>query len=354
MYNFKIKSSVHDYEVNFIEDTKESLCQELKEGDFIIIDNNVKNLYSSELTNILENYKHIAIDATEKQKSYQELVPVIQYLIDNGIRKNNRLIAIGGGITQDVTTFISSIMYRGIDCLFYPTTLLAQADSCIGSKTSINFGAYKNQIGGFYPPQKILINPAFLDTLTDAEMQSGLGEMCHYFIVAGEDDFVRFKKEYYIALKDKKILSGIISRSLEIKKSYIEIDEFDKNQRQVFNYGHSFGHAIESLTNYKVPHGIAVSYGMDISNFISVKLGFIPMQVRTDIRELLEKIWKGYDIKNISLEKFITALGKDKKNVGNKLGLILNKGYGKIFKNVMEADENFTSWLTEYFTNEIN
>lgn len=354
LYNFKIKSIVHDYEVQFIENTHESLLQELREGDFIIIDHKVKDLYPGQLENTLRNYKHIVIDATEKQKSYQELIPVIQYLIDNGFRKNNRLIAIGGGITQDVTTFISSIIYRGVDCLFYPTTLLAQGDSCIGSKTSINFGVYKNQIGGFYPPNKILINPSFLDTLTEPEMKSGLGEMCHYFIVAGEDDFERFKREYDFALTDKKILSGIISRSLEIKKSYIEIDEFDTNERQVFNYGHSFGHAIESLTNYKVPHGIAVSYGMDISNFISVKLGFIPMEIRTNIRELLEKIWEGYDIRSIQVEKLIIALSKDKKNVGHKLGLILNKGYGEIFKNVMEADKNFALWLEEYFTNELN
>ena len=353
-YNFKIKSSVHDYEVQFIENTQQSLNQELKKGDFIIIDRKVKTLYSSQLSAILENYQHITIDANEKQKSYQELIPVIQYLIENGFRKNNRLIAIGGGITQDVTTFISSILYRGINCIFYPTTLLAQGDSCIGSKTSINFGTYKNQIGGFYPPNKILINSAFLDTLTDSELKSGLGEMCHYFIVAGEADFSRFKREYETALKDKKVLSGIISRSLEIKKSYIEIDEFDRNERQVFNYGHSFGHAIESLTNYTVPHGIAVSYGMDMANFISVKLDFIPMEIRTNIRELLEKIWHGYNIKNIPLDKFKIALSKDKKNVGNKLGLILNKGYGKIFKNVMDADQNFTIWMEEYFANELN
>ena len=121
------------------------------------------------------------------------MIPVIQHLIDNGFRKNHRLFGIGGGITQDITAFTSSIMYRGVDWLFYPTTLLAQGDSCIGSKTSINFGAFKNQIGGFYPPNKILINPDFLDSLSDAEMKSGLGEMCHYFIVASEADFKRYK-----------------------------------------------------------------------------------------------------------------------------------------------------------------
>jgi 3-dehydroquinate synthase len=149
-------------------------------------------------------------------------------------------------------------------------------------------------------------------------------------------------------------LNSIISRSLGIKKRYAEIDEFDKNERQVFNYGHSFGHAIESLTNYEIPHGIAVAFGMDISNFISVKLGYININTRNEIRNLLSDIWKGYHIGHLSVEKMINALSKDKKNVGNKLGLILNKGYGKIFKSILEVDEKFIAWLSEYFENETN
>lgn len=353
MFDFSVKSRIHDYTVQFITDTKASLLEQLQEGDCIIIDAKVKELYQEELADILSTWKNIVLTANEKQKSYEGLIPVIKELVDGGFRKNHRLIAIGGGITQDVTAFIASILYRGVGWLFYPTTLLAQGDSCIGSKTSINFADYKNQIGGFYPPNQILINPLFLDTLPHSELQSGLGEMCHYFIVAGEEDFVRFKREYPEAITDKKILSGIILRSLEIKKGYVERDEFDQNERQVFNYGHSFGHAIESLTNYGVPHGIAVSFGMDMANFVSVKLGLIPDSVRRNIRELLEKIWSGHDIKHLSVEKLKVALSKDKKNIGVKLGLILNKGYGKIFKTPIDMDDQFTSWLEEYFLNEL-
>jgi 3-dehydroquinate synthase len=353
MYNFKVKSIIHDYEVNFIDDVDKILKQEIKEGDFIIIDNKVKSLYEDVFSEILKSYSFIGIDATEKQKSYQELIPIIQHLIENGFRKNHRLIAIGGGIIQDVTAFISSIMYRGVGWLFFPTTLLSQGDSCIGSKTSINFGNYKNQIGGFYPPNKIFIYPQFIDTLTEAEIRSGIGEMLHYFIVSGKKDFEMFREKYKAAFTDKKILAEIISRSLEIKKSYIEIDEFDRNERQVFNYGHTFGHAIESLTDFRVPHGVAVSYGMDMANFISANMGFIPFKVRDEIREVTEDIWDGFYINDIDLEKFKTALSKDKKNVGKKLGLILNKGYGNIFKNIMEPDENFNKLLEEYFANEL-
>jgi 3-dehydroquinate synthase len=351
--DFNVKSIVHDYAVQFIDDSKEILDSELKDGDVVIIDNNVRALYPDILNGIFQQNVVVGIDADECQKSYQGLVPIIEKLIAGGFRKNHRLIGIGGGIIQDVTAFTSSIMYRGVSWLFFPTTLLAQGDSCIGSKTSINFGEFKNQVGGFYPPNKVYIDLNFLDTLSNSELQSGLGEMCHYFVVAGEEDFKRYKDEYSFALENKAILSSLIARSLEIKKRYIEIDEFDRNKRQVFNYGHSFGHAIESLTNYEVPHGIAVSYGMDMANFVSVKMDYLEVKIRQEIRELLEQIWNGYVIRNLSIEKFAHALSKDKKNLGKELRLILCKGYGKLFKTGIQLDRQFMGWLEEYFDKEL-
>lgn len=353
MYNFTVKSIIHDYSVTFIDDTQATLLAELKEGDVIIIDNKIKELYADVLKPVLELYRHIGIDAHESVKSYQGVEPIIEDLIENGFRKNHRLVAIGGGITQDATAFMASIMYRGVKWLFFPTSLLAQGDSCIGSKTSINFNKFKNQIGGFYPPNQIFINLDFLNTLEYWELKSGLGEMCHYYVVSGPEDFDRLKREYKDALTDKKVLAGIINRSLEIKKSYIERDEFDQGPRLVFNYGHSFGHAIESLTNYRIPHGIAVSYGMDMANFVSVKLGYITEETRQYIRELLSQIWEGTDISDIELEKFTVALSKDKKNVGKTLGLILNKGIGNIFRDMRPMDDEFIGWLKEYFDTQL-
>jgi len=351
-YNFSVKSQIHDYSVKFINDLDTTLNIELIEGDFIIIDNKIIKLYNNLISKTLVTHKYLGIDSSEPQKSYQEITPIIEFLIEQGFRKNHRLVAVGGGITQDVTAFIASIMYRGVDWIFFPTSLLAQGDSCIGSKTSINFGKFKNQLGGFYPPNKIFIFPEFLNTLSLAEIKSGMGEMLHYFIVSGKSDFDFYKNNYKQAFNDKNILAKIILRSLKIKKRYIEKDEYDQNIRQVFNYGHSFGHAIESLTNYKVPHGVAVSFGMDIANFISVKMGFIDKEIRQEIREVTEFIWEGYSIKNIEIESFILALRKDKKNVGSNLGLILNKGFGKIFKKIIGVDDNFTLWLKDYFEKE--
>ena len=176
------------------------------QGDFIIADKKVVNLYSEKI--YVEKWQDniIQIEATEVQKSYLQLAPIIEQLIEKGFRKNNTLIAIGGGITQDVTAFIASIMYRGVDWVFFPTTLLAQGDSCIGSKTSINFGKYKNQIGNFYSPREILLDTTFLKTLDERDLISGLGEMAHYFLVGGEEDFQRYKKEYETAQVNEEVL----------------------------------------------------------------------------------------------------------------------------------------------------
>jgi 3-dehydroquinate synthase len=348
----KIRSNFGEYAVEFTENAGLTYQHTVEKNDTLIVDRKILGTYPDVFPGGLPEERVIAIDADENQKSYEGIIPIIGRLIETGYRKNNRLIAAGGGITQDVTAFISSILYRGTTWLFFPTTLLAQADSCIGSKTSINFRAFKNQIGGFHPPTRIFIDLRFLKTLSDADWRSGLGEMSHYFVIAGREEFLWFKNAYPDAKKNPDVLQEMISRSLAIKKQMIEIDEFDRNERQIFNYGHSFGHAIESLTDYAVPHGIAVSYGMDMANFISVRMGYIDEEIRREIRSLLRKIWDGYSLKGISLERFRSALAKDKKNVGTELRLILNHGYGKIRKEAVSMDERFLSWIHEYFENE--
>ncbi len=348
---YSIDSIYRTYTVSFIDDFRSTLQTALKEGDTIIIDRNVEMLFKSELSVALPSISIILIDATENQKSYEKLIWIIDELIESGFRKNNRLVAIGGGIVQDVTAFIASILFRGVEWLFFPTTLLAQCDSCIGSKTSINFGKYKNQIGNFYPPSEIFISTIFLDTLPELEIRSGIGEMIHYYLVSGESDFRLISDSIDVCKKDKSIMERLIRRSLEIKKSYIERDEFDKGPRQVFNYGHSFGHAIESVTNYAVPHGIAVSFGMDIANFISSRLGLIPESMRLEIREILMKNWAGNSVSGIDVRAFEKALSKDKKNVGSELRVILTKGYGAMYKSPLMLDENVSAWFDEWFSN---
>lgn len=347
--NFTVCSSIHDYDVRFEDDFANALRKQIDQGDIILIDENVYNLNKTLFISACNRCKYILIKASEEQKSYLQLAPIIESLIEKDFKKNNKLIVIGGGITQDIGAFIASNLYRGVRWFFYPTTLLAQCDSCIGGKSSINFGKYKNQLGNFYPPNEIIIDLRFLDTLAELDIRSGLGEMIHFYLVSGHEDFNKIRSEYEICLTNRDVLKGLIYRSLQIKKRIIEIDEFDKKERLLFNYGHSFGHAIESLTNYRIPHGIAVSYGMDIANYLSENFGYISGELRQAIRKLLERNWEGMELGRIDVGDFINALKKDKKNIGSEVKVILTRGFGQMFKTTLPIDNKVTGLFEEYF-----
>jgi len=348
MYDFSVKSFRGEYAVAFKDDLPASLTEGLKAGDLVILDRNVKQHHSDSLVP-LDGVDVIEVAASEALKSYRGLEPIISRVIEAGFRRGNRLVAIGGGVVQDTTAFIASVLYRGVEWVFYPTTLLAQADSCIGSKTSINFGAFKNQLGGFYPPSRIVIHAPFLQSLSEGDFMSGIGEMYHYFLIAGKADFEWFNQAVSeSASRDVDVLKPMIRKSLEIKRQMVERDEFDRHERQVFNYGHTFGHAIETLTEYRVPHGIAVAFGMDMANVVSESLGLLPAGVRAEIRPFLANVWKNHSLDGISAADMVEAMGKDKKNAGNRLGLILTRGYGNMFKQQTDR-EVVAEVLERYF-----
>jgi len=347
--DLKIKSSIRDYDVLFGRTVSESLQKNLISDDTIIIDRKVYRTFGDDDQKIIAGHKRIILDASEDQKSYLALAPMIEKIIVQKFRRGNRLVAIGGGITQDITAFIASVLYRGVDWIFFPTTLLAQADSCIGGKTSINIGKSKNQLGNFYPPSKIIIIPELVKSLPLLDFKSGMGEMLHFFLVSGAEDYELYKANYKSAFTDDEVLLKLVRRNLEIKKGFIEQDEFDRGERLLLNYGHSFGHAIESLSGYSIPHGIAVSYGMDIANFISVKMGFLNENVRNDIRSQLVRIWNGTNLGEIDVGRYEKALSKDKKNIGETYRLILSKGVGEMFIHSLNPSIKFTRYLSEYF-----
>ncbi|MBO6546933.1 MAG: hypothetical protein JJ932_15970 [Balneolaceae bacterium] len=346
--SFIVKSSIKNYEVNIISSLEKHLKDSYRPGDCVIVDKKVIKLHPDLDLILNSGMKTIAIDSLESTKSYEGVIPFIDELIKTGFKRNNRLISIGGGITQDVTAYIASMLYRGVGWVFFPTTLLAQCDSCIGSKTSINFREFKNQVGGFYPPISIYIDPNYLKTLTERDIRSGIGEMAHYYFVSGEEDVFYFETEFKEALATQENLGELIRKSLSIKKGYIEIDEFDKKERIVFNYGHTFGHAIESITNYGIPHGVAVSFGMDMANYISMKKGYISNEEVKRAHNVFKVIWEGYSISNLNLDELFKAMEKDKKNENGEFGLILTKGWGKMFKDLTEPDKLFKGWMEEY------
>lgn len=345
---FTIRSYRGTYTAEFIADYVATMREQLRPGDHLVVDENVVRLHGP-LAAAIAPFAKTVLVPTEAGKSYEALAPLIRALIEQRFTKANRLVAIGGGIVQDITAFTASILFRGVDWLFFPTNLLAQCDSCIGSKTSINLGPYKNQLGGFYPPQAVFIDAHFLETLSGREIRSGLGEMMHYFLVNGEADLAFAEARLEGATRPGMPLQELVHRSLAIKRAMIERDEFDEGPRNVFNYGHSFGHALESTTDYGVPHGIAVSFGMDLANLISHRLGMIDATLRQRVRRVLARVWEGTTLPPIDIERFLAALARDKKNEGKEIKVILTRGVGEMFKTSLTLDAGMRDLIARFF-----
>lgn len=321
-----IQSHKGHYSVSF----DEALLQHpgcLMEGEpHFLVDANVARLYASHLHDILAHPNVIIIEATEGNKSLEKIIPVFERLVQNRVRRDHILVAIGGGIIQDITCFIASTLLRGLPWRFVPTTLLSQADSCIGSKSSINLGDAKNILGTFNPPQQIFVDTGFLDTLEHKEIQSGVGEIVKVHVIDGASSFDRLAADFDQLFTDRAVLLKYIRSALLIKQRFIEKDEFDQGIRNIFNYGHSFGHAIESATDYAVPHGIAVAMGMDMANHIAAARNLLPEAHYHRMHGILRKNYGDYAKTPIPLDAMLSALMKDKKNTSTMLGLIFPVG----------------------------
>lgn len=355
--HFEVTSHKGKYQVLFVEKPWLQLSKEGLEKSHIIIDRNVFSLYQKYLQPILKNSQSVlCVDATEDNKSLERLPGFVKFLTEKKIRRNHQIVAIGGGIIQDITCFLAATLLRGIDWIYYPTTLLAQADSCIGSKSSINCRGIKNILGTFTPANKIVIASCFLSTLDKRDLCSGVGEMLKVHALESLQSFDEIALSYNKLFEDFCFMQKFISRSLKIKKYYIEKDEFDQNIRNVMNYGHSFGHAIESASDYLIPHGVAVSMGIDIANYVSASLNVADMKIYQHMHDVLYENFKEFLKTEIIIDSFFDALTKDKKNVGvDSLTLILVNKQGEINKHIVPFDAKLktacSGYLLELFKN---
>lgn len=327
----------------------------LLEGEpHFLVDANVARFYHLNLRDILAHPNAIVIEATEGNKSLEKIIPLFERLVQNKVRRTHILVAIGGGIIQDITCFIASTLLRGLAWRFAPTTLLSQGDSCIGSKSSINLGATKNILGTFNPPQEIFVDTGFLDTLEHKEIQSGVGEIIKVHAIDGPASFDRLAADFDRLFTDRAALLKYIHSALLIKQRFIEEDELDQGIRNIFNYGHSFGHAIESATEYAVPHGIAVTMGMDMANHIAAARGLLPESHYQRMHATLLKNYVAYAKTSIPLDAMIAALMKDKKNTSTMLGLIFPVGADAAIQRVqVPLDDIFRSQCVQFLA-EIN
>ena len=346
---FSVKSRLTDYEVRFVDGFSVEIRRQNKKESIFLIDRKVFDLYKEKIGAALNVERIILVEGVESNKSLDYCQQLIEILLRKNIRKNYTLIAIGGGIIQDIAAFTASILFRGINWSFFPTTLLAQADSCIGSKTSINQGKYKNMLGGFYPPVNIFIDLNFLDTLPDSEIKSGIGEILHFYFIDGSRLLQSLAQNYNKLLMSRGQLKKYISESLRIKKKTIQIDEFDKNERNLFNYGHTFGHAIETITGYGIGHGQAVTMGMDIANHISLKLGLMSEEEFGSMHEILALNLPSFQLQDNMIGDYLIALSKDKKNIGENLVCILSSGRGAMKKVQIPIDAKLKEMIRSYY-----
>lgn len=323
----KVNSRIKDYTISFVQD--QDFIVQLREKFphcYYVVDENVWRLYADHYFKKLPQSDVLMQPISEYHKELTSVQELYDRLIGRSAKRNLTLISIGGGITQDITGFVASTLYRGINWIFIPTTLLAQADSCMGGKTSLNYKGYKNLIGTFYPPTEVYIHSYFLKTLAPPDFFSGLGEIVKLHLLGGEVKFQEVTKLLpKLISRDSSAVEQGVMNSLMIKLSYITDDEFDLGRRNYLNYGHCFGHALEAASNFAIPHGQAVVLGMILANKIarqrgSLSLSHEQMMLNKVLMPSLDiELERGY----FQADAIIESMKKDKKRAGEGLVLVM-------------------------------
>ena len=276
----------------------------------------------------------IEIPDGEEYKTIDTVLSILDKLFEAKFDRKSTLVALGGGVIGDMTGFTASLYQRGISFIQMPTTLLAQVDASVGGKTGVNNKFGKNLIGAFYQPKGVYIDPAFLDTLPKREFAAGVAEVIKMAIMF-DREFYNFLKE--ANLNNKEDVVKVIAKSVALKANVVNQDEKESGIRAVLNYGHTFGHVVENLTNYtKYLHGEAVAIGMVMANELAVILGLLSKDEAKDIKELLVKSNLPVEFKIDDIEGFYEHFFLDKKSSNNKISFILPNG--KIGSNIIKKD----------------
>jgi len=306
------------------------IVQKLHYSKYVIItDTTVKKLYAKE---IAQHMKHEGIATElfsfptgEKSKHMKTVEQLVEKMLNAHCDRSTCILAVGGGIVGDIAGFTASVFMRGVDFIQVPTTLLAMADSSVGGKTGVNSRLGKNLIGAFHQPIAVYIDTSTLQTLPDNELKNGYAEVIKQAAIRDKKFFAYLEKHNQKILnKDRKKLKKIVAQSVRIKADIVSRDTKEKGIRMILNYGHTYGHAIEKASKYKIQHGYAVSIGMCIINEIAIKEKIMKAKHAERIRCLLEtaglptKLPK--HIKRTTLNKLIKF---DKKCVNGKQNLIV-------------------------------
>ncbi len=320
----KYKLGVKYTEVFFIDNFKFQFQKSIKK--VYIIDELIFDLYKDKLQSIYYNSPIYLLKAKEENKNLTKAKEIYNFFQKNNVNRASIIIGIGGGITTDITAFTASTYMRGCRLVLIPTTFLAMIDAAIGGKTAINFKGIKNNIGTFYPAEKVIIVPEFLKTLPEEEMKNGWSECIKIALIK--------KSPLFDMLNTKINIKDIIEKAVKLKLEICENDLEDRGERRILNLGHTFAHVIESISDYRISHGEALSIGIRAATQISYNMGFINKRDHQQIIQLLDQYEMPENIsKNLTKELQETGhqvLLQDKK-IDSTIKLVLFRSFQDCF-----------------------
>lgn len=298
----------------------------------LITDENIEKNYGDFLKKQLDashcEWVIISLPAGDTSKSFDTLTVIYKRLVDFQLSRDDVIVSLGGGVVGDISGFVAATFLRGVEFVQFPTTLIGQVDSSIGGKNGVNLPEGKNLVGTFYQPSYVFIDPDFVKTLSDYHMADGMAEIIKYACVADADlfsDLIRMNNH-----RDAQLIESIIYRCCLIKKQMIEQDEKDQGIRMLTNFGHTIGHAIENLSDYRLyGHGQAVAIGMQTITEHSEAMGLTAINTSAMLKELLLEYGLPAELpQGIDKDLLAQTAMRDKKRRGNKMNLVLLEKIG--------------------------
>lgn len=292
----------------------------------IITDDIVSKLYLEKVDSSLKTQGYdtcrFILKHGEKSKNLKNYSKIIDFLAENELTRTDAVLALGGGVIGDISGFASATYLRGISYIGVPTTLLSATDSSVGGKTAVDIKKGKNLVGAFHQPKLVIIDSAVIKNLPEDVFLCGMGEVAKYALLD--------KKVYEVISEENYSLTDLIYACVDYKRKVVVNDEFEKGERKLLNLGHTIAHAIEKLSNYKIPHGTAVGYGLKIMAEASLKKGYLKKDEYEKILSLLTAIL-GETVSPYKTKDMISIMCSDKKRDGNDISLIFVKEIGDAY-----------------------
>ena len=292
---------------------------------FIVSNPVVWRLHGERLRVALGGGDPILLPDGERFKNLQSVSKIYEPLIRANADRGSTIIAVGGGVVGDTAGFAAATFLRGVAVVHVPTTLLAQVDSSIGGKVGVNHALGKNLIGAFHQPALVVIDPALLKTLPRREFRSGLYEVVKYGVISSRDLFYRLNADTKaLFAKDGRALVPAIVESCRIKADVVSKDERESGLRRILNYGHTVGHALEAVTNYRrFRHGEAIALGMLAAADLAVARGALAERERQALAQLIAKLGPLPSVADLSIPEILEAMRRDKKVVNGRLHFVI-------------------------------